>query len=214
VKGDHATEQAVGTFLDHASDPVKGFVRVGIAAALAAVMTGVASLLNRGFEREIATSSARGLVQILAAGAVIGVLLAAHLAQAGVGLAFVVGAAAWIPHQRGGATPGAFLTSAAAIGVGAGAVVVAMTAAGVVERSMRDLVVTDSMVAMAMKTNSLTLHCFTGEVADNRDEIEAALAVGAPPRAVSEYVSTGVYAAPGTRPDQEPRHRVEPRCPA
>ena len=85
MKGDHATEQAVGTFLDHASDPVKGFVRVGIAAALAAVMTGVASLLNRGFELEIATSSARGLVQILAAGAVIGVLLAAHLAQAGVG---------------------------------------------------------------------------------------------------------------------------------
>ena len=193
------TEQAVGTFLEHASDPVvvKGFVQIGIAAALAAVVIGIASLLNLGFEREIVTSSARGLVQILAAGSVIGILLAARLAWAGVVLAFMVGAAAWISHKRGDAIPGTFLTSAAAIGVGAGAVVAAMTAAGVIERSMRDLVVIGSMViAMAMKTNSLTLDRFTGEVADNRDEIEAALAVGAPPpRAISEYVSTSVYAA-------------------
>ena len=193
------TEQAVGTFLDHATDPVvvEGFVQIGIAAALAAVVLGLASVLDLGFEREAVATAARGLVQILAAGSVIGLLLAARLAWAGVVLAFMIGAAAWISHQRGGAIPGAFRTSAAAIGFGAGVVIVAMAAVGVIERSMRDLVVIGSMViAMAMKTNSLALDRFTGEVASNRDEIEAALAVGAsPPKAIGEYVSTSVYAA-------------------
>lgn len=193
------TWAAVETLRDHATDPVvvKGFVQIGVAVALAAVVLGVTYVRGLGFEREMVATTARGLVQIIAAGTVIGILLSAHLAWAGVVLTFMICAAAWISHQRGDAIPGAFRTSAAAIGFGAGTVIVAMTAAGAIETTMRDLIVIGSMVvAMAMKTNSLALDRFTGEVAANRDEIEATLSVGAAPsRAVGEYVSTSVYAA-------------------
>ena len=193
------TAPAVETFLEHATDPAvrTGFVQIGIAAALAAVVVWVAYVRDLGLRGEVVTTSVRGLVQILAAGAVIGVLLAAHLAWAGVVLAFMIGAAAWISHKRGKAVPGAFRASVVAVAVGSGIVIVAMALAGVIDRTMRDLIVIGSMViAMSMKTNSLALDRFTGEVAANRAEIEATLAVGATPdQAIGEYVSTSVYAA-------------------
>ena len=193
------SEVAVETFLEHATDPavIRGFVQIAIAAALATFVLGVAHVRELGFERELVTTSGRGLVQILAAGAVLGILIAAHLAWASVILAFMIAAAAWISHKRGEAIPGVFRTSVAAIGFGAGVVIVTMTIAGAIETTMRDLVVIGSMVvAMAMKTNSLALERFTGELADNRSEIEATLSVGASPeRAIDEHVSTSVYAA-------------------
>lgn len=193
------TEAAIETFLEHATDPIviTGFVQIGISIVLAAVVLGVAYVRELDFEREIVVTAARGLVQILAAGSVIGVLLAAHLAWAGIVLAFMIVAAAWISHKRGEAIPGAFRASVAAIGFAAGIVIVTMAIAGAIETTMRDLVVIGSMiVAMAMKTNSLALNRFTDEVAANRAEIEATLSVGAsPPQAIDEYVSTSVYAA-------------------
>lgn len=193
------SEDALATFLEYASEPVvlTGFLQIAIAVGLAAVVLAVTYLRDLGFGREIVTTAGRGLVQILAAGAVIGILLAAHLAWAGVVLAFMVCAAARISHKRGRAIPGAFRASLVAIGFGAGVVIASMALAGAIERTMRDLIVIGSMViAMAMKTNSLALDRFTGELASNRAEIEAVLSVGAPPeRVVSEYVSTSVYGA-------------------
>ena len=193
------SEDALATLLEHASDPVvlTGFLQIAIAVGLAAVVLAVTYLRNLGFGREIVTTAGRGFVQILAAGAVIGLLLAAHLAWASVVLGFMIGAAAWISHKRGRAIPGAFRASVVAIGFGSGLVIVSMALAGAIDRTMRDLIVIGSMViAMAMKTNSLALDRFTGEIRSNEAEIEALLGVGAPPeRVVSEYVSTSVYAA-------------------
>lgn len=193
------TEAALEMFFEHAADPVvvTGFVQIVVAAALTAIVLGVVYLRQFGFEREVLTTAARGLVQVLAAGAVIGVLLAAHLAWAGVVLAFMIVVAAAISYKRGTALPGVFRTSLVSIGFGAGLTIAAMTIAGAIETTMRDLVVIGSMiVANAMETNSLALDRFTGEVASNRAEIESLLSVGASPdQAITEHVSTSVYAA-------------------
>lgn len=193
------TVAALDTFLEYASDPViiTGFVQIGAAAVLMAVVLGVVSLRQLGFEREAVVTAVRGLVQVVAAGAVIGILLAAHLAWAGVVLVAMIFVAAGISYKRATGLPGVFRTSVISIGFGAGLTIVAMTLAGAIETTMRDLVVIGSMViANAMQTNSLALDRFTGEVASNRAEIEALLSVGASPnQAITEYVSTSVYAA-------------------
>ncbi|TYL36457.1 ABC transporter permease [Natronococcus pandeyae] len=193
------TEATIDTFVEQATDPVviTGFVQILTATVLAAIVLGVVYARELDFEREVLTTSGRGLVQVVAAGAVIGVLLAAHLAWATVVLAFMICVAGWISHKRGDAIPGVFRTSVLSIGFGAGLVIVMMTVAGAIETTMRDLIVIGSMIiANAMKTNSLVLDRFTGELAANRPEIEAMLSVGgSPDRAINQYVSTSVYAS-------------------
>ena len=193
------TEVMLETFLDQVSDPVvvTGFIQILVATILAAVVLGVVYVRDLDFEREVLTTSGRGLVQVVTAGALIGILLAAHLAWAAVVLAFMIVVAGWISMKRGVAIPGVFRSSVASIGFGAGVVIVMMTLAGAIETTMRDLIVIGSMIiANAMKTNSLVLDRFTGEVVSNRAEIEAMLSVGASPdRAIREYVSTSVYAS-------------------
>jgi putative ABC transport system permease protein len=52
------------------------------------------------------------------------------------------------------------------------------------------------IIANAMKTNSLALDRFKGEVESNREEIEALLAIGVPPEAaIAEYVTESVRAS-------------------
>lgn len=193
------TGAALDAFYGYATDPVvlEGFLQIGIATALAAVVLGVVYVRELGFEREVLATSLRGVVQVLAAGAVIGILLAAQLAWAAVVLAFMIVVAAWISYRRGTALPGVFRTSVVSIGFGAGLVIVAMTLGGAIEPTMRDLVVIGSMIiANAMQTNSLALDRFTGELAANRAEIEAMLSLGASPeRAITQYVSTSVHAS-------------------
>lgn len=193
------TTPAIDTFLELVRDPIviTGFVQILTATVLAALVLGVVYVRDLGFEHEVLTTSSRGLVQIVAAGAVIGFLLAAHLAWATVVLAFMIGVAGWISHKRGEAIPGVFRTSVLSISFGAGLTIVAMTLAGAIETTMRDLIVIGSMViANSMKTNSLVLDRFTGELAANRPEIEAMLSVGGTPeQAINQYVSTSVYAS-------------------
>ncbi|WP_336343575.1 ABC transporter permease [Halalkalicoccus ordinarius] len=179
------------------STVLRGFAQIGLSVALVVVVLAVAAVRRFEFHHETGTAVGRGFVQILAAGSVIGLLLNAHLAWAGVVLAFMIGAAAWISHERGAQIPGAFRTSVVSIAFGTGSVIVAMSLAGAIETTMRDLIVVGSMViAMSMKTNSLALDRFVGELESNREEIEAVLSLGAPPeRAVEAYVSTSVYGA-------------------
>lgn len=193
------TLAALDTLLEYASDPVivTGFIQIGIAAVLMAVVLGVVYFRQLGFEREVVVTAVRGLIQVVAAGAVIGILLAAHLAWASIVLVLMMIVAARISYKRATALPGVFQSSVISIGFGAGLTIVAMTLAGAIETTMRDLIVIGSMIiANAMQMNSLALDRFTGEVAANRTEIEALLSVGASPdQAITEYVSTSVYAA-------------------
>ncbi|WP_248895812.1 ABC transporter permease [Haloplanus halobius] len=184
---------------DRLVDPVviEGLFQVAAATALAAVVIGLSSLRNLDLERDLGGSFARGFVQVLAMGALIGTLFAIPLAYSGLLLAAMVGYAAWESRKRGAGVPHAFRISLVSLGVGATVVIVTMVAAGAIERTVRNLVPVGGMIiANAMKTNSLTLDRFQGEVESNRDEIEAVLALGVPPeRAISAYVSESVRAS-------------------
>jgi putative ABC transport system permease protein len=130
-------------------------------------------------------------------GALIGVLFSIPLSFSAAVLAAMVGYAAWESRRRGDGVPRAFRVSLTAIGLGASVVIVTMLAAGAIESTVRNLVPVGGMIiANAMKTNSLALDRFKGEVESNRDEIEALLAIGVPPQAaVAEHVTESVRAS-------------------
>jgi len=180
-------------------DPVllKGLAQVAAATALAAVVLGLSYVRNLDVERELGGAFARGFVQVVAMGALIGVLFSIPLAFSGVVLAAMMGYAAWESRKRGDGVPQAFRVSLTAIAFGASVVIVTMVIAGAIETTVRNLVPVGGMIiANAMKTNSLALDRFKGEIESNREEIEALLAIGVPPAAaVSEYVTESVRAS-------------------
>ncbi|WP_227355484.1 ABC transporter permease [Haladaptatus salinisoli] len=187
------------TFLDQFRDPAvaKGLVQIAVASALAAVVLGVSYLRNLDLETELGRAFVRGFVQVVAMGSVIGILFSVDLAWSGLVLVAMIGIAAWISKDRGEGVPGVLRVSLLGIAFGAGLVIVAMVAAGAIEATVRNLIPVGGMViANAMKTNSLALDRFKGEVESNRSEIEAVLALGAPPgKVISDYVTTSVRAS-------------------
>ncbi|MFB6185150.1 MAG: iron export ABC transporter permease subunit FetB [Haloarculaceae archaeon] len=180
-------------------DPVvvEGLLQVAAASALAAVVLGISYVRDLGIARELGGAFVRGFVQVLAMGALIGVLFSVPLAFSAVVLAAMVCYAAWESRKRGAGVPGAFRVSLASLAVGASVVVVTMVAAGAIRPTVRNLVPVGGMIiANAMKTNSLALDRFRGEVESNREQIEALLALGVPPRAaLSTYVTESVRAS-------------------
>ena len=192
-------EAVLEEFLAQLSDPVlvTGLAQVAVAGALAAIVVGLSRLRGLALERELGIALVRGLVQIVAMGSIVGVLLAVDLGWSGLILVFMMGGATWISKNRGEGLPGVVRVSFLAIVVGSGLVIVTMTLAGAIQATVRNLVPVGSMIiANAMKTNSLALERFKGEIASNRAEIEADLALGAPPAAViSRHVETSVRAS-------------------
>jgi len=184
---------------DRLTDPVvvRGLVQVAAATALAAVVVAISSLRDLDLERELGGSFVRGFVQVLAMGALIGALFSVPLSYSALLLAAMVCYAAWESRKRGDGVPNAFRISVVSLALGSAVVIVTMVAAGAIERTVRNLVPVGGMIiANAMKTNSLTLDRFQGEVASNREEIEAVLALGVPPeRAISEFVTESVRAS-------------------
>jgi len=180
-------------------DPVviEGLLQVAAASTLAAVVLALSYVRELELERELGGAFARGFVQVLAMGALIGVLFSIPLGFSALVLAGMVGYAAWESRKRGDGVPGAFRVSLTAIGLGASVVIVTMVAAGAIESTVRNLVPVGGMIiANAMKTNSLALDRFQGEIESNRAEIEALLGIGVPPEAaVSEYVTESVRAS-------------------
>ncbi len=174
-----------------------GLAQVAVASALAAVVLGLSYVRELGLARELGGAFVRGFVQVLAMGALIGVLFSIPLSFSGVVLAGMVGYAAWESRRRGDGVPRAFRVSLTAIALGSSVVIVTMTAAGAIESTVRNLVPVGGMIiANAMKTNSLALDRFKSEVESNRDEIEALLAIGVPARAaVAEHVTESVRAS-------------------
>jgi putative ABC transport system permease protein len=158
---------------------------------------GVSRVRGLALEREFSVALVRGFVQVLVMGSLIGVLLDVRYVWSWLILLGMVGGATWISKNRGDGLPAVTRVSFLSISFGAGTVIVAMTLTGAIESTVRDLVPVGSMViANAMKINSLALDRVRGEVLSNRDEIEAGLALGAPPSAVvTRHIQTGVRAA-------------------
>lgn len=187
------------TLFDQLQEPIvwRGLLQVAAAAVLAVVVLGVSYMRNLDLEAELGHAFVRGFVQVVAMGAFIGILFSVSLTWSGGVLLVMIGIAAWISKDRGEGVPGVLRVSLVSILFGAGLVIILMLAAGAITPTVRNLIPVGGMIiANAMKTNSLALDRFKGEIQSNRAEIEAVLALGVPSEAIiSEYVTTSVRAS-------------------
>lgn len=179
-----------------------GQLQLGLAQALAAaVMAYVVVLLARRrkihLEGEAAVALARGLVQIVAVGSVLVLLLRSPRWTGAFALAAMILAAGATSAKRAKGMPGSLRVSTWAIACGAGSVIAIMTWLGVIGTAITILIPVGSMViANAMNTNGLALNRFRSDVLAHSGEIETALALGADPRqSVAPYVQASFEAS-------------------
>lgn len=177
-------------------------LQLGLAQALAAALVAyVVVLLARRrkihLESEVAIALVRGLVQIVAVGSVLVLLLHAPSWTGAFLLAAMILAAAATSRKRARGIPGSFRVSACAIACGAGSVIALMTWLGVIDTAITSLIPVGSMlIANAMNTNGLALNRFRSDVLAHVGEIETALALGADPRqSVAPYVQASFEAS-------------------
>ena len=177
-------------------------LQLGLAQALAAAIVAYAVVLvARGrqihLEREAAIALVRGLIQIVAVGSVLVLLLRSSRWFGAPALAAMIVAAGAISSKRAKGVPGSLRVSTIAIACGAGSVIAIMTWLGVIDTAITTLIPVGSMlIANAMNTNGLALNRFRSDVLAHVGEIETALALGADPRqSVAHYVQESFEAS-------------------
>jgi putative ABC transport system permease protein len=181
---------------------LSGHVALDSAQGAAAMIIALAVVLlarRQGvrLERESAIALVRSLVQILAVGAVLSLVLRASLGAGALMLVVMLLFAAAIAAGRVPGVPGAFSIALTGIGAGSGAVIVAMVGLGIVRSDVADLVTVGSMIlANAMNTSALALERLRAELDAHRGYVEAGLALGASPaQAAAPYVQRAVRAS-------------------
>jgi putative ABC transport system permease protein len=150
-------------------------------AALAALAVVVAAG-RRGIhlEKDLAIAMARGLVQIVAVGSILLLLMRGPGWTSVFLLVSMIVAAGATSAKRAKGIPGAFQVSTWAIACGAGSTIAVMTLLGVIDTPITALVPVGSMlIANAMNTNGLALNRLRADVLAHVGEIETALALGA-----------------------------------
>ncbi len=177
-------------------------LELGIAQALvAALAAGVVVLLARGrgihLEKDAGIAMLRGIVQIVAVGSILVVLLRGPKWTSVFLLIGMIVAAGNISARRAKSLPGAFQVSVWSIACGAGSVIALMTVLGVIGTDITALVPVGSMlIANAMNTNGLALNRFRSDILAHVGEIETALALGADARSsISPYVQASFEAS-------------------
>src|ERR1700716_2581711 len=166
-----------------------GDVVIGMAQAACAIAICLAVVvLCRRFavhvERETIISLARGLVQMVAVGALLAVLLHGSLLIGALILLGMTFAAAVTASRRAPDIGGALTLSFYAIAAGAGVVIAAMLATGTLTADITVLVPVGSMIiANAMNACAQSIERFRADVAAHVGQIEAGLALGADPDA-------------------------------
>jgi putative ABC transport system permease protein len=162
-------------------------LQLGFAQALAAAIAAmIVVLLARKrqihLERETLVAMGRGLVQIVAVGSILVLLLRGPRWTSVFLLGGMIIAAGAISGRRAKGMPQAFQVSTWAIACGAGSVIALMAWLGVIDTAITSLVPVGSMlIANAMNTNALALNRFRSEVMAHAGEIETALALGSEP---------------------------------
>jgi putative ABC transport system permease protein len=157
---------------------------LGLAQALVAALAAMAVVLlarKRGIhlESETLIAMVRGLVQIVAVGSVLLLLLRSPRWTGGFLLAGMIVAAGATSARRAKGMPEAFRVSAWSIALGAGSIIALMTWLGVIDTAITSLVPVGSMlIANAMNTNGLALNRFRSDVLAHTGEIETALGSG------------------------------------
>ncbi len=181
--------------LDHQA--LVGLLQAAIAASAAFLVVLLARARHIHLEKETSIALARGLVQIIAVGSVLAVLLRGPRWTSGLMLAAMIVAAGNISARRAKKIPGAFPVSTIAIACGAGSIIAIMTALRVIDTAITSLIPVGSMlIANAMNTNGLALNRFRSDVLAHTGQIETALALGAEPaHSVAPYVQASSEAS-------------------
>lgn len=174
---------------------------LGIAECVAAAIIALLAMVlarRRGVDMlgELPLAQARGIVQILAVGAILTFLLHGPQWTSLVVLSAMMLAAAMIVRRRAKNIPRAFTLALVSILVGAGSVLALMILLGVIPLSISMLVPVGSMViASTMNMQSVFLDRFRGELKSHVGEIESALALGATPDVASLPYLRAAYKA-------------------
>jgi putative ABC transport system permease protein len=139
----------------------------------------------------------RGIVQIVAVGSILLLLLRGPRWTSAFLLAGMMVAAGATSARRAKDMPDAFRVSTWAIACGAGSVIALMTWLGVIDTAITALVPVGSMlIANAMNTNGLALNRLRSDVLAHAGEIETALALGAEASSsVAPYVQASFEAS-------------------
>jgi putative ABC transport system permease protein len=179
------------------SEVALGLAQAGIASILALAVVLLARRRNIHLESDATIALLRGIVQIIAVGSILSLLLKSPRWTSVFLLAGMVIAAGSISAKRAKNIPGAVKVSIYSIAAGAGLVTAIMTWAGVIDTAITSLIPVGSMIiANAMNTNGLALNRFRSEVISHAGEIETALALGATPRAtVGRYAESSIQSS-------------------
>lgn len=146
---------------------------------------------------EASISILRGLVQMVAVGVVLALLLGGGLLVGALILLAMTIAAAKTASRRIRSMEGSWLVCFWSIAIGSGVVVSLMILLGVLPTSIAMLVPVGSMIiANAMNACAQAAERFRADVTSHVGEVEAALTLGAEPTvAVAPYVRSAVYAS-------------------
>ena len=179
-----------------------GQLQLGLAQSVVAGLAALVVVLvgrRRGIhlEKELAIAMVRGLVQIVAVGSILLLLLRGPDWTSVFLLVAMIVAAGATSARRAKGMPQAFQVSTWAIACGAGSVIAVMTLLGVIDTPITALVPVGSMlIANAMNTNGLALNRFRADVLAHVGEIETALALGADGKSsVAPYVQVAFEAS-------------------
>lgn len=174
-----------------------GLAQAGVAALAALFVVMAAARRGIHLEKDLAIAMARGLVQIVAVGSILLLLLQSPSWTSVFLLIAMIIAAGATSARRAKGMPGAFQVSTWSIACGAGSVIALMTALGAIDTPITALVPVGSMlIANAMNTNGLALNRFRSDVLAHVGEIETALALGADGKSsVSPYVQVSFEAS-------------------
>jgi len=179
------------------SEITLGLAQAAIASVMALAVVLLARRRNIHLESDATIALLRGIVQIVAVGSILALLLKAPRWTSVFLLAGMVVAAGSISAKRAKNIPGAAKVSTYAIAAGAGLVTAIMTWAGVIDTAITSLLPVGSMIiANAMNTNGLALNRFRSEVLAHTGEIETALALGATPRTtIRPYAENSIHSS-------------------
>jgi putative ABC transport system permease protein len=174
-----------------------GLAQAGAAALAAMVVVLLARKRAIHLEGETLIAMGRGLIQIVAVGSILVLLLRGPAWTSVFLLSAMIVAAGATSARRAKGMPQAFPVSAWSIAAGAGSIIALMTWLGVIDTTITSLVPVGSMlIANAMNTNGLALNRFRSDVLSHVGEIETALALGADGKSsVGPYVQASFEAS-------------------
>src|SRR5437660_7702135 len=136
-----------------------GLAQAGVAALTALLVVMAAARRGIHLEKDLAIAMARGLVQIVAVGSILLLLLRSPSWTSIFLLMAMIIAAGATSARRAKGMPGAFQVSTWSIACGAGSVIALMTALGVIDTPITALVPVGSMrIADSHESDGLALH--------------------------------------------------------